>query len=209
MYKCENQTQRECDDNAGDNFLMNVNFAGSTNNIADLAKVFEADACQLGRSSRLSSGRFTRTQLTSVTKIKSANFTRVDRTTVITTRRWSGPRMDSFSINQDRHGVASFDLLNLMPTDSDRVKWIGDADALIKEDYFGIAQESKSSSAKESAPSESDNASAPTVLPPIHTSVESAEQENRPDKKVSTRRTVNLTVTHGAILSDFAQGVTQ
>jgi hypothetical protein len=46
-------------------------------------------------------------------------------------------------------------------------------------------------------------------LPPIHTSVESTEENNRPNKEVCTRRTVSLTVTHGAILSDFAQGTDQ
>jgi len=209
MHKCDDKTQEESGRNAGNDFLMSGDFLGSTNDVADLAKVFETNAGQLGSGAGFGSRRFTRTQLTSVTKVKTADFTRVNRTTVITTRSWRGPSMDSFSIDQDRHGVAGFDLLNLMPTNGDGAQWISNADAFIKEGNFGIPQNGESKSADESTPCKCDNSSAPTLLPPIDSYVERAEKISRTYKEVSTRRTINFAVPHTAILSDSHVEVAQ
>jgi len=209
MYKCDDKTQEESGSNTGNDFLMSGDFLGSTDDVADLAKVFETNAGQLGSGAGFGSRRFTRTQLTSVTKVKTADFTRVNRTTVITTRSWRGPSMDSFSIDQDRHGVAGFDLLNLMPTHRDSAQWISNADAFIEEGNFGIPQNGESKSADESTPCKCDNSSAPTLLPPVDSDVERAEKISRTYKEVSTRRTINFAVPHTAILSDSYVEVAQ
>ena len=209
MHKCDDETQKQSGSNAGNDFLMSGGFLGSTDNISDLAKVFETNAGQLGSGAGFSSRRFTRTQLTRVTKVKTADFTRVNRTTVITTRSWRSPSMDSFSIDQDRHGVAGFNLLNLMPTNRDGAQWISNADAFIKEGNFGITQNGESKSADESTPCKCDNSSAPTLLPPVDSDVERAEKISRTYKEVSTRRTINFAVRHSAILSDSQVEVAQ
>ena len=209
MHKCDDKAQSQSGSNAGNDFLMRGDFLGSTDYVADLAEVFETNAGQLGSGAGFSSRRFTRTQLTRVTKVKTADFTRVNRTTVITTRSWRGPSMDSFSIDQDRHGVAGFNLLNLMPTNCDGAQWISNADAFIKEGNFGITQNGESKGADESTPCKCDNSSAPTLLPPVDSDVERAEKISRTHKQVSTRRTINFAVPHSAILSDSPVEVAQ
>ena len=209
MHKCDDKAQEQSGSNAGNDFLMNGGFLGSTDNISDLAKVLETNTGQLGSGAGFSSRRFTRTQLTRVTKVKTADFTRVNRTTVITTRSWRGPSMDSFSIDQDRHGVAGFNLLNLMPTHSDSAQWISNTDAFIKEGNFGITQNGESKSTDKSTPCKCDNSGAPTLLPPVDSNVERAEKISRTYKEVSTRRTINFAVPHAAILSDSHVEVAQ
>lgn len=71
----------------------------------------------------------------------SSQFALVDSSGVVATGCGSSDCVDNFVINLDRHAVASFDSLDLVPANSDFTQHIGDSDTFIKEDNLWSKEE--------------------------------------------------------------------
>ena len=65
------------------------------------------------------------------------DITTVKSTRTVTTRRWSGPRIDSAIIEGNGQSVFGANIFDFIPTDSEVAKWIDDSNSFIKENNFG------------------------------------------------------------------------
>ena len=85
---------------------------------------------------------------------KSFDITTVKRTRTVTTRRWSGPSIDSAIIEGNSQGVFSANLFDFIPTDSELAKWIDDSNSFIEENNFGAMHNQVDSHTNQGTPSE-------------------------------------------------------
>lgn len=83
---------------------------------------------------------------------KAFDITTVERTRTITTRRWSGPSIDSAIIEGNSQGVFSANVFDFIPTDSELAKWIDDSNSFIEENNFGAMQNQVDAHTNQSAP---------------------------------------------------------
>ena len=134
----------------------------------------------------------------------SSQFALVDSSGVVATGCGSSDCVDNLVINLDRHAVARFDSLNLVPANSDFTQHIGDRDTFIKEDNLWSKEENIGSQSNcctnccnfDEAFTISDN----EII-----GENSQAQENAQSKKyIVTSRAVRNDVTHSRIITHIS-----
>ena len=99
-------------------------------------KVFSAQSRNVRTGTRITSRRVTQSNRIIGAMGREIGF--MQTLDVTTARSWSSPGIESFIINEDRHTVFSFDLLNSIPTNSDLLGWVNDLDTFIKDYNVGF-----------------------------------------------------------------------
>ena len=142
--------------------------SGATVDGAALVETLEPRVREVKSNTTVRSWTLSWPNRTSGVDSQTLNFRRVDTTTVVTTRSWSGPRVNNSTIDLNAHRVMRADVLDLIPTDGDFSQWVSDANSLIKNFNAGSMQNQVSSldrtNAQTQANSDSTNASIDNLL---------------------------------------------
>ena len=107
----------------------------------ELFKVLKAQFGDVAHLATVAAGGFSGSDLAVESNIHALNFRLVQSTRVVTTRSWSGPRVNNFAADSDAHGVSSVDRFNAMPTNRNGLQGIGNDDSLIKDLHRGMDKE--------------------------------------------------------------------
>jgi hypothetical protein len=107
---------------------------------SSVVETFVPRVCEVKSNTTVRSWTLSGPNRTSGVNSQTLNFRRVDTTTVVTTRSWSGPRVNNATIDLNAHRVMSGNVLDLVPTNGDLSQWISDADTFIKNFNAGSMQ---------------------------------------------------------------------
>ena len=102
------------------------------------SELLSSNAGHVSTNTRVTSKRVTHT---SGTIGSGKKVTLVHSSTVTTTRRGSGPGVESPIVNLDGHAVFGFDLFNQVPRSGDLFGWVNNLDTFIKEQNVGLKEE--------------------------------------------------------------------
>ena len=105
---------------------------------ANSSEVLSSDLGHVSTDTRVTFKRVTHTSRTISTGKK---ISLVHSSTVTTTRRGSGPGVESPLVNVDGHAVFGFDLFNQVPRSGDLFGWVNNLDTFIKEQNVGLKEE--------------------------------------------------------------------
>lgn len=98
-------------------------------------ELFASQPGDMCTDTRVTFRRITKTSR-SITTAKQV--TLVKTSGVSTSRSWSGPSIESDPINNDRHAVLSFNLIDAIPASGDLFGWVKNLDAFIKNHNVGF-----------------------------------------------------------------------
>ena len=118
-------------------------------------EIFSAQSSNVGTRTRITSRRVTNSNR--VRTASESEVTLMHTLSVTTTRSWSGPRVESAAVNDDRHAVLSLDLIDAIPASSDLFGWVNDLDAFIKDHNVGLNKTQVSPENAQTADTHSDN----------------------------------------------------
>lgn len=165
------------------------------------SKVLVSDARELGSSSGIRAGRFSRLDQFFITKSHPTKFAGVNIAGVIATGGWSSPRMDLLSGDLDTHGVLDIDLIDIRPTHGDFIDGVSNGDSLVEDDHFGMDEEPVAHQGECESPQDGgEKIFALWVEDRLSQEQERATQDhNRRDDSAS--RSENFRVTHTSIFS--------
>ena len=99
-------------------------------------EILPAKTGNVGTRTRITSRRVTNSNR--VLTASGSEVTLMHTLSVTTTRSWSGPRVESAAVNNDRHAVLGLDLIDAIPASSDLFGWVNDLDAFIKDHNVGL-----------------------------------------------------------------------
>lgn len=99
-------------------------------------EILPAKTGNVGTRTRITSRRVTNSNR--VLTASGSEVTLMHTLSVTTTRSWSGPRVESAAINDDRHAVLGLDLIDAIPASGDLFGWVNDLDAFIKDNNVGL-----------------------------------------------------------------------
>lgn len=116
------------------------------------SELFKSEFCQVGGNSRVRPRRFTRSNQRAQSNFETLNFAGVKIPRMVATRGGSSPRIDIFSIHQNRHAIACFNFRDMSPADGVFEKWIGNFNSFIKEFDSRMDEKQVSKRAKETSP---------------------------------------------------------
>ena len=88
-------------------------------------------------STRIRTRRVGSSDASVVLNTQAFDITTVKSTRTVTTRRWSGPRIDSAIIEGNGQSVFGANIFDFIPTNSEAAKWINDSNSFIEENNFG------------------------------------------------------------------------
>ena len=136
--------------------------------------------------------------------IDSSQFALMDSSRVVATGCGSSDSVDNLVINLDRHAVAGFDSLDLVPANRDFTQHVGDSDTFIKENDFG--------SKKENIGSQSDCCTDCCNLNETFTFSDNevigensqAQEDTQNKKHIVTSRAIRNDVTHSRIITHIS-----
>ena len=105
---------------------------------ADSSEVLSSNVGHVSTDTRVT---FKRVTHTSGSISSGKKITLVHSSTMTTTRRGSGPGVESPIVNLDGHAVFGFDLLNQIPRSGDLFGWVNNLDSLIKDQNVGLQEQ--------------------------------------------------------------------
>ncbi len=164
-------------------------------------KSFHADASKSESLSRVSTRGFSGSHVVEIGDFQSTNFTGVDSSAVISAWGLSRPSVDLLSTYLDIHRVASANIFDFTPTDSNLFQGIGNCDSFIKEGDLGANKTQVESESYERAPRDRGCDSFGSFGEEALANKSSAENIDSTSKEVTTSRTVHLRITHTSSLS--------
>jgi len=162
---------------------------------------FEANSRKSYRYSRVASRRFTSTHVVSVGYLQSPDLGSMNISTVIPAGCLSRPRVNFLATNCDIHREFGADLLNLIPTDGDLAKWIGDCDSFIKESHLGANKGEVKEIADQQRPTKGCDEAIDGFQVKTLRSKTSSKKVNGNGEEVTTSCAINLRISHTNSLS--------
>jgi len=112
-----------------------TNFKEIQSGSTSIDKLFSTQSSDMGTHTRITSRRITKASRDIST---GEQITLVHSSRMTTSWSWSGPSMESSTVNNDGHAVFGLDLSNSIPTSSDLFGWVNYLDALIKDQNIGF-----------------------------------------------------------------------
>ncbi len=119
-----------------------------------LLELLAAQLSDVASLAAITSRGITRSDLTVKSDIHSLDFSGMNASGVITAGSWSSPRVDNLPADLNTHRVTGFDCIDILPTDSDFLERIGDANTFVKDFYLWMYEEQVSARENESSPRE-------------------------------------------------------
>lgn len=152
-------------------------------------------------NARVSAGRFASSHVERIWNFKSSEFGGMDASSVISAGSLSSPRVDLLSLYLDIHRVASVNLLDPIPANSDLFQRIGNADSFIEEGHFGTDKGQMKDVADQSAPCTCRQDAISALSKKTLTDKPGAENVDSASEEEAAFRTVHLRITHASSLS--------
>lgn len=112
------------------------NFKDIQSGLATGNELFSAQSSDVRTHTRITSRRVTNSNR--IIAATGREVTSVKTFEVTTARRWRGPSIERFAVNEDGHAVFGFDLINSIPTSDDLFGWVNDLDTFIKYHNVGL-----------------------------------------------------------------------
>ena len=159
------------------------------------------DSTEGNGNARVGTGRFASSHVERIWNFKSSEFGGMDASSVISAGSLSSPRVDLLSLYLDIHRVASVNLLNPIPSDSDLFQGICNRDSFIKEGHLGADKGQMEGVADQSAPRARRQSATSALGKETLSHKSGAENVDSASKEVTTSRTVHLRITHTSSLS--------
>ncbi len=170
-----------------------------SNSVGD--ELFATQSSDVGTRSRITSRRVTNSNR--VITAAGSEVTLVHTLRVTTTRSWSSPRINSFSVNQDGHAVLGLDLVNAIPTSSDLFGWINNLDAFIKDNNVGLEETQVRTENGQSANNARNNQFADATIESALRDESSKESNQHPTHNQSAGGTELFGIIHAHSLSQL------
>jgi len=170
-----------------------------SNSLGD--EIFAAQSSNVGTRSRITSRRVTNSNR--VITAAGSEVTLVHTLRVTTTRSWSSPRINSFSVNQNRHAVLGLDLVNAIPTSSDLFGWINNLDAFIKDNNIGLEETHVGTENSQSADNARNEQFADATVESALRDKSNKESDQHPTHNQSTGGTELFGIIHAHSLSQL------
>ena len=159
------------------------------------------DSTEGNGNARVGAGRFTSSHVERIWNFKTSEFSGMDAASVISAGSLSSPRVDLLSLYLDIHRVASVNLLNPIPSDSDLFQGICNRDSFIEEGHLGADKGQMEGVADQSAPRARRQSATSALGKETLSHKSSAENVGSASKEVTTSRTIHLRITHTSSLS--------
>lgn len=160
-----------------------------------------ANSTESDSNARVSAGRFASSHVERIWNFKSSEFGGMDASSVISAGSLSSPRVDLLSLYLDIHRVASVNLLDAIPANSDLSQRIGNADSFIEEGHLGADKGQMKDVADQSAPCTCRKDAISALGKKTLTDKSGAENVDSASEEVAASRTVHLRITHTSSLS--------
>ena len=152
MIDVKNDATEHSATNNGDATSIEDNGSSNISITTAGKKVLITHTRTVDSSTRIRTRRVGSSDASVVLNSQAFDITTVKRTRTVTTRRWSGPRIDSAIIEGNSQSVFGANIFDFIPTDSEVVKWIDDSNSFIKENNFGAVHNQIDAHADENAP---------------------------------------------------------
>jgi hypothetical protein len=159
------------------------------------------DSTEGNGNARVSAGRFASSHVERIWNFQSSEFGGMDAASVISAGSLGSPRVDLLSLYLDIHRVASVNLLNPIPSDSDLFQGICNRDSFIEEGHLGADKGQMEGVADQSAPRARRQSATSALCKETLSHKSGAENVDSASKEVTTSRTVHLRITHTSSLS--------
>lgn len=191
--------QQHCDSNR-----VELNAAFSANKVT-VSEISQFGSGQISGRTRVTSGRFARTNHALMVNSHASQIRFVNRSGVIPAGRWGRPSVNSFFPNQNRHCEFGINSFNSLPSSSDGQKWVNDRDAFIKQHNFWTSENQISHTRNSDSPN--DSCDQFTLISPNkdRDSHHDAHDVNHQRHNQIASRSENLNVCHSAILAQFTR----
>jgi len=151
--------------------------------------------------SRVATRRFASAHVASVGDLQSSDLAGMNISTVISAGSLSGPCVNFFAADGDIHREFGTDLLNLIPTDRDLAKWIGDCDSFIKDGHLGPDKGEVKQIANQQRPTKGCDEAIDGFQVKTLRSETSSKKINAKGEEVTASRAINLRISHTNSLS--------
>ncbi len=181
--------------------LRSVITRTSVSATASGVKSVEANSSKSESLSRVSTRGFSGSHVVEIGDFQSTNFTGMDSSAVISAWGLSRPSVDLLSTYLDIHRVASANIFDFTPTDSNLFQGIGNCDSFIKEGDLGANETQVKSVGDEQAPRDRGCDPLRSFSEKTLANESGAENVDATGKEVTTSRSVHLRITHTSSLS--------
>ena len=137
MIEIQNNATEQSATNNGDATSVENNGSSNISITTEGKKILITHTRTVDSSTRIRTRRVGGSDASVVLDSQAFDITTVKRTRTVTTRRWSGPGIDSAIIDGNSESVFGANIFDFIPTDSESVKWIDDSNSFIEENDFG------------------------------------------------------------------------
>ena len=152
MIEIQNNATEQSATNNGDATSVENNGSSNISITIEGKKILITHTRTVDSSTRIRTRRVGSSDASVVLNSQAFDITTVKSTRTVTTRRWSGPRIDSAIIEGNSQSVFGANIFVFIPTDSEVVKWIDDSNSFIKENNFGTVHNQIDDHADENTP---------------------------------------------------------
>jgi hypothetical protein len=169
-------------------------------------ELIDSTSCDSRGSSRVRSRAIASSDEVVLGKIEATHLAVVDSATVVSTRRWCGKGLNqsffpSTIMRDDAHGVASFNLFNILPSDLMTAQWVDDYDSLVVKDNCGMQKDLVQDCTSKNSPSTRNQTASESVIKEVYVGESAKEKKAQEGKEIRASRAEKLSVAHPAILS--------
>ena len=169
-------------------------------------ELVDPTSCDGGSSARIGARAVTGADDVAFLQVKSAHLALVDRPAVVTAGGGSSKSLDLSLLSllvmgDDAHGVASFNLFDILPADLMATEGINNHDSLVVEDNRWMKEDLVEECRSEKAPNARYDAAGESVIKEINVGKSSKEDKAQGSEYVRARRSEELAIVHKGIFS--------
>jgi hypothetical protein len=202
VVECNSNKQR-CDAYGNAELVVSHRASGSDQFFG--LEVVPSQLGQITRHARVTSRRFTRPDNSGRAHVHPAHFGWMDAPRMVAAGSWSGPSINHLSINLNGHAKSCFDFIDSIPSDLEFLKRVSDGDALVIEGDFGPIDNQVDDIEHEYRPNQNVETSAEIVYDHALNIENPYQYKGNPRHEIARFSSVNLGVSHKAILSHTTQ----
>lgn len=201
MKDIQGQARQRGYDQQRDSETIDVDSTRATIRTSRISKSLQSKDGKIGRGTTVSSGTITRTNISIGANIQTSNFTSMNSSAMVTSRSRPGPSVNSFIFNLNTHGVFGIDTFNPLPTHSDLIEWVSDANALIKEFNLWSMQNHINQSCRKTTPDYARQTLVPTITRETLNGQYQNDEVKSQGRENANVRSKAIDVVHQVILS--------
>lgn len=169
-------------------------------------ELVDTASCDGGSSTRIGARAIAGADDVVLLQVKSAHLALMDRPAVVSAGGGSSESLDLSLLSllvmgDDAHGVASFDLFDILPADLMATEGINNHDSLVVEDNRWMKEDLVEECRSEKAPNARYDAASESVIKEINVGKSSKEDKAQGSEYVRARRSEELAIVHKGIFS--------